>query len=586
MYKREINNWDRKAELKNLLFFASRIKELTFDYTLDSFKYPMLNACSICYEGIELIEEIESNNFNEKSITPVLEELIFKFQEDFISKQLIGEHLDYYMNFGDYSNLKDIKIKLQLLSQKLDPLKYDHVIKKAIQDIIHNNKDENEKLYKLSTLYVTNLINLGFSQSFIYKNVKTIFFTNNKIINTEPLEEFFANLEYEIQEYTVVFKCSKILEEVKNSSNNFESEITENVPEKIKNLEKQYFFSNLKPNQTYFIAKNIRALDPVSAKEIAEKRINKISKLFCFYHHKENPIWDDNTLVINFKSEYSFLIKEKVSPMSKGRDLRPKKAAGKLNKLINNIRLEDSSFSKYNRAIDLHGLSLENKNIENQLLQNWIAFETLLVGYSKDSKIDQVLNHLINFLTYRYFESIIEEILRDLKRFNFSHFENLIKKNPVGNSFIEKLTSLIVLEELKEERLSLYSDLEHHPLLKYRIFDYHKKFSKVKSAENLLKRHKKLLEWQIKRMYRSRNLIVHAGIVPSYTEILVEHSHNFFDKLLNVINDFSIENLSIVSIEQSIKEVEILQSHHYRVLTTSRDKDIDKTNYHEILLFR
>lgn len=586
MYKREIYNWEDKPELKNLLFFASRIKELTFDYTLDSFKYPMMNAYSVCYEGIELIEEIELNNFNEKSITPVLEELIFKFQEDFISKQLVGDHIDYYINYGDYSDLKDIKVKLQLLSQKLNPIKYDEKIRKEIQEIIFENKNEKEKLYKLSTLYVTNLIGLGFSQSFIYKNVKTIFFSKTKITDNKPLDEFFKNLEYEIQEYNVIFKCSKLLEEVKNSSSNFKSEITDIITEQFQKCEKQNFFSSLKPNQTFFIAKNIHALDPVSAKEIAEIRINKISKLFCFYHHKENPIWDDNTLVINFKSNYSFLIKEKTSPMSKGRDLKPKKAAGKLNRLINNIRLEDNSFSKYNRAIDLHGLSLENKNVENQLLQNWIAFETLLVGYSKDSKIEQVLNHLINFLTYRYFENIIEEISRDLKKFNFIHFQNLIEKIPIGTNFIEKLTALIVLDELKAERQSLYSDLNCHPLLKYRIFDYHKKFSKVKTIENLLNRHKKLIEWQIKRMYRSRNLIVHAGIVPAYTEVLVEHSHNFFDKLLNIINDFSIENMSIISIEQSIKEVEILQSHHNKIITSNRDKNIDKTNYNRILLFK
>ncbi|WP_407485700.1 hypothetical protein [Elizabethkingia anophelis] len=123
MYYRKTNNWEAKPELKNLLFFASRIKELTFDYTLDSFKYSMMNACTICYEGIELIEEIEQNNFSEKSIIPVLEELLFKFQEDYISKKLMGENLEYYINFGDYTNLKDIKLKLQLISQKLNPLK-------------------------------------------------------------------------------------------------------------------------------------------------------------------------------------------------------------------------------------------------------------------------------------------------------------------------------------------------------------------------------------------------------------------------------------------------------------------------------
>ncbi|TGN30003.1 hypothetical protein [Empedobacter tilapiae] len=586
MYYKELSNWDEKPELNNLLFFASRIKELTFDYTLDSFKYPMMNACTICYEGIELIEEIEQNNFNEKSIIPILEELLFKFQEDFISKKIIGENLEYYINFGDYSNLKEIKVKLQLLAQKLNPLKYNEIVISEINDIVLNSKNENSKLYKLSSLFVTNLVNIGYSQSYIYKNVNTIFFSRHRIENFEPLKEFFKNLEYDIQNYQVIFKCSKILEEVKSTSGTFKSELVFTIPAELEKFDKNLFFSSKKENQIFFIAKNIEALDPVSAKEIAEKRINKISNLFCFYHHKENPIWEDNTLVINTKSEYSFLIKEKISAMSKGRDLKPKKAASKLNRLINNIRLEDNSFSKYNRAIDLHGLSLQSKNIENQLLQNWIAFETLLVGYSKESKIEQVLKHLINFLTYKYVENIIEEIARDLKKFKFMLFLRQIENVPFGNTFAEKLTALIILDELKTERHKLYSNLERHPLLKYRIFEYHKKFSKVKSVEDLILRHKKLVEWQIKRMYRSRNLIVHAGVVPSYTEILVEHSHNFLDKLLNTINNFSIENLSIISIEQVIKEVEILQNHQYKILSANRDKTVDKLIYEKVLLFK
>lgn len=586
MYSRELRNWEENSDLKNLLFFASRIKELTFDYTLDSFKYAMLNPCTLCYEGIELIEEIELENFNEKSIIPVLEELKFKFHEDEISKKLIGENLEYYINFGDYQNLKDIKIKLQLLAQKLNPITYDKEVKAEIEDIIYNDKNENERLYNLTSLYVTNLVNLGFSQSFIYKNTITIFFSKHKIKDKQPLEEFFKNLEYEIQTYQVIFKCSKILEEVKTSSNSFKSELVKEIPEEFQKFDKQTFFSSIKENQIYFIAKDIRALDPVSAKEFAEKRINKISKLFCFFHHKENPIWDDNTLVINTESNYSFLIKEKISAMSKGRDLRPKKAASKLNRLINNIRLDDNSFSKYNRAIDLHGLSLASKNVENQLLQNWIAFETLLVGYSKDSKIDQVINHLINFLTYKYFELIIEEIIRDLKKFQYLHFYKMIEKITIGKSFNQKFAALIVLDELKTERHELYANLEKHPLLKYKIYRYHKIFSQVKKIEDSLKRHKKLVDWQIKRMYRSRNLIVHAGIVPSYTEMLVEHSHNFLDKLLTTINNFSIDKLTIVSIEQAIKEVEILQTKHYKIMSTQRDKNVDINNYEKVLLFK
>lgn len=582
--KKTLSNLELTSEFENLLFFALRVKELTFDYTLESFKYPVLNVASLCYEGIELIEEIERKNFNEKSIIPVLEELIFKLKEDLVAKEMIGKRIDSYTNFGDYNDLKDCKLKLELIAQKVDPLNYHIEIIRKIKHLITTENNQKNLLYELTTYFVTNLINLGFSQSFIYKNVNTILFNKKKVLDFDSLDEFFKNLSYEIQTYDVIVKCSKILLEVSSSSNIFDSLIIQEVPEEYIPYDKNGFLKDINQDDVYFVSKNVKALDPVTAKDINEKRINKISKIFVFYHHKEHPTWSEKALVINSKTKYSFLINEKTSPMSKGRDLKPKKAASKLNRLFNNIDLDDNSFTKYNRVLDLHGLSVQNRNIENQLLQNWIAFETMLVFYSNKSKIDQVLGHLIPFLLNKYFDNLINEFLKDLKKYDNNFYNNKIKLNPIGDTFIEKFTSILTLDEHKTTRSEFYNNLEFNPLLKYRLYIFHKKFSDIKAIEKIFERHKKLIEWQIKRMYRSRNLIVHAGVIPDFTELLVENSHTYLDLLINTINNLSIEEKSITSIEQAIKELKIITDIHNKEIIRNRDKKIDLKNYKNIIL--
>ena len=583
MKEHRLLNWASDKKIDSLLFFALRVRELVFDYTLDTFKYPALNATSICKEAVELISEIDSNNITEKAIVPVLEELIWKLRNDSIVSEIVGPDLEYYINFGDYSNLKDIKLKLEILANKLNSLKYADFTEKKLIKLIEGNT-EKRLIYELTTNYITSLINIGFSQSFIYLATNTHFFSKRPITSIEDLKNYFKLFDHPYQEYNVIFKCSKILGEIEDSSNKFHCRVTETLDADLTKLDKKNFLKSKNSKELFFTATRIMALDPLSAKTVAESRINKLSKLFVFYHHKQHPTWSEKALVINSETSNTFLINEKTSPMSKGRDLIPKKAAVKLSKLMKGLALESTSFAKYDRVIDLHGLSIENKNVENQLLQNWIAFETLLVGYSTQSKISQVIDHLVPFLKFKYLDTILYELLKDISRFNYKFFLSEVRKVNIGNNTLEKFVAIICLEEYKETRVRFYQTLEKSPLLKFRLAEFQSILSSSKKIKKFIDNHETKVIWQIKRMYRSRNLIVHAGSIPDYTETLVENSHTYLDLVINTINELSIDKQSIHSIEQTIKEVQIQVFKNDKNLTDNFDKEIDNMNYCSLIL--
>lgn len=474
-----LKNWENDNSLDCLLFFALRIRELVFDYTIDTFKYPALNSTASCAEALKLILEIESNNMTAKSLPPVIEELKWKISKDEIVKNLVGEDLQFYLNFGDLDDLKSVKIKLELLHNKIEPNKYCRETERVLLKLIEENKQKS-KISTLCSNYISSLINLGISQSFIYRVTNVLFFSTMEISSTEKAAEFFRYFDREEESYLVILKASDLFKEIKNSSFAFNSEITEKLDDEILALDIKNFLKSINRNEVFYLAKNIKALDPLTAKMEAERRINKLSKLFVFFHHKKYPDWQSKALVINNKSKSTFLFDDKISAMSKGSDLKPKKAAISLNRLIRKFSLTTESFAKYDRAIDLHGISIENRYIENQLLQNWIAFETLLVGYSSKSKIDQVIDHLVPFLKYRYVERIINEFLKDLIRFDSIFFRSEIKKIDIGNTLIEKVTALICLDDYKANRGIYYSHLEKSPLLKWRLSKFHDYFSSAK----------------------------------------------------------------------------------------------------------
>lgn len=580
MKENRLKHWKKDDTLECLLFFALRCRELVFDYSLDSFKYPALNSTTICNEALNLIKEIEEENFTPKSIIPVLDELIYKLKNDLVVKHLIGDDIKYYTNFGDYSNLKEIKIKIEILFNKLSSANYLQYLKKELKELVLENK-EKRKIYDLSTNYVSSLINVGFSQTYIYSSVNNVFFSSAPVNDISSIESFFNCFELKPKKYKCIFKVSDLFDEITQSSSVFNIEITNELNKEILDLDKKNYLTSKNKNERFLVANNIIELDAVSAKNIAENRINKLSNLFVYFHHKIQPTWSKSSLIIDNENN-PILIKDRVSAMSKATDYKPKKAAIKLNELIRKLRLESTSFAKYDRVIDLHGIAVQNKVIENQLLQNWIAFETLLVGYENSTKIDQVLKHLVPFLLVRYTNEQINELLKDINRFDQNFFRKQIKTISEGKNVLEKFTAILVLDKYKAVRIEFYKQLKYSPLIKFRMSEFHTIFSKIENIKTHVENHKIKVEWQIKRMYRTRNLIVHAGVVPSFTETLVENSHNYLDKLISTINYLCINMNSIRSIEQALKEVEILQLK--RQATLKDYKNITETNYSTILL--
>lgn len=235
-----LNNWQKTDDLDCLLFFALRSRELVFDFSLDSYKYPALNSATICAEAITLINEIENGNFAMKSLIPVLEELTNKLNSDIIAKYILGSDIEYYINFGDYTNIKEIKVKIEILLNKINPLKYKTIIEKRLLSLILENK-EKRKIYEIATSYISTLINIGFSQSYINQCINKTFFSRASINDIAVLNSYFKLFEIKKETYKCIFSVSEIFEEIKTSSNVFKCEISDSLDAGFQQLDKKIF---------------------------------------------------------------------------------------------------------------------------------------------------------------------------------------------------------------------------------------------------------------------------------------------------------------------------------------------------------
>ncbi len=109
---------------------------------------------------------------------------------------------------------------------------------------------------------------------------------------------------------------------------------------------------------------------------------------------------------------------------------------------------------------------------------------------------------------------------------------------------------LIALDKYKPLRNTLYQNLGNFHLLRYRCFELSEIFKNPKNVLAKISLHEKKVSWQLRRIYRTRNLIVHSGRSLPYIDTLIENSHDYLDQTINAVVKYSGGYLNADTLEQ------------------------------------
>ena len=554
-------HWTDKKNQIGLLFFSQIVDEALFDYTLDSYKPQALNSRLLCVEALQTFDHIKQGLIKKPNLRHIIDELIWSMSNDIALKILVGDKYDRFVeNLKKCDNLdRNLRNTINLLYHYLDGQKYLEKIKELLVIKVPVNK-EKEDIYFLTKNYLTELINYGYTPSYIYYHTRLYFNnTSSKVADKTP-ENFFKLFDFKGKKFTVVYKVSKVFQEFKALGSVMKFEIADNYSNpSLKNSELEFIKTKTK-DELFVITSEFEALDEVKARMISEVPLSKIANLFSFYHHKERPYISDEALVINLTNKSNMLVEKPIKAILKKEDVKPLIAAKKVKQLFESLDMPQQTIYRISRSIDLHSVALETSEVENKLMNLWTAIETLI---PKDMDCDQdrivqITDSITPFQTYNYLNQILTQAASD-----FWHFNNKLSKEtlskvvlPKKQSLFDTFSALIMTNENEPNRKVLYGKLEDFPLLKWRLFYINKIFSSNTNIKHLLTNHKQKVEWQIRRIYRVRNLIVHSGKRPSYTNILVENLHNYFDNFLNCTIDLAINEKKVKTITQSILEAD------------------------------
>lgn len=578
MLKKETSNWQISDETKGLLFFAQRIDEALFDYTPEKYKTSVLYSVNSCLEVLDTIAQVKTGIWPLRTLETVYEEFKHIYKNDDTAKSLVGDIDAYYLTNIDENNLDNLKANLELLYFKIKPTIYLEKVKEQLKVEITGLK-RSIIIEKLALRFISVLTHKGYSQEFIYFETNNFFFTTNQIDNTLKLNEYFDIFNLVVCKFDVYLKTNKLFDQIKDVCSRFKTEIVTNVTLTDESVRKL----NITENERLIKVSDIPTFDPQKARIIAQKRLSKISDLFTFFHHKQRLTWSESTIVFNQTNNAETYFYRKSSPMLKGYDVYPRKAAERLDLMLQKFDIHKDSFFRFNRSIDFHGTAIDNKYPENQLLQNWIALETLIVENKSSSKIDQLISALVPILNYEYIKRIFIELASDIERLNNPVVLGIINEVDTGVDIKEKLAALCTVEKYLPLAQRLFNECVDFPLLNYRIFWLNRNLADSGKVRTFIKNHTQRVEWHIRRMYRARNLIVHTGQVPTSIERLVESSHTYLDDVINLIMNLSINGQQIRTIDHGIREIKIRNKMHLDNLGENSVTECDENNFKLIL---
>lgn len=576
----DVSHWDFSNMDRGLLFFAQAIEEMLFHYGHDSLKVPALNFRFLCVEIDNSIKRIEDGIVDKGNMRPLFDELKEMFEHDPIVKKLFGSDFNSLFYIKDAEgeiqrncsdvikdptsdiSIKRIKRVVRWLLNEMDiGDRYFLELKETISEIIKAvpySFAEQERLYNLCKILLTDLINCGYSQEYIYQILNDIFYDGSCPVTDidSTLNAFWECFDFEEKEYivTLPLKISFLQKHLRHFKN---VTVKEN---------KAAVFNN---SCKWIVEVPVEAMDPQQAHASAIKTINFFASLLQYNNHRSQPYREKSAIVTHKQSGKTYHLRTPIPLLERGRVLSDEKNNQEIALMVGNFKF---SPKKLVSVIELHSSAICSSGIDNQLLNLWTIIEILVTVERKNnfSKINQICNTITSVLNAQYVVSLIDQLFSDLQHCVPDVIQAELTSAQHGKNSTEKLVAILVLPELNVQRTNIISALNDYPLLQFRMEYYSKICSERDKLKAFLTAHRKRLSWHIMRIYRNRNMIVHDGSYFPYIDIIVQNLHCYVDCLIDTINLYAGKGYrSIEAIYTALQQ----QEYKYMLLLDEKDSN-------------
>ncbi len=545
-------------------FFIEKSLELLSSRTIDSYRVRVKNPKTILEELAHCIEDFEKGKIKHFETIKTKSKDTFALVDDAISllkdsnylcfNTISSEYFDKLLLELESNNYKKLLSSLKIILKDnenyLETLvsQFEILFQEDYQDKSSNEIFEHlRKVEKILNILYTELIDTGFSKSYLYKLVYGVFV--NSLIDSKDFDTHFTNFKTRILsekiEHQVVFKVetsNKVAEAI--SSTVFSSDISIKNDIDTINLDRQDRQNELgrfkaKVGVTKFIKCKIDAFDHIAALKLAKNilaehldvinlglsgeflSINNTVLVIIGIDVSKNGVFHNNVNRLDGKYKVE---KEHYIEFTR-----------KLPSILNNAQIISETKEKIKSAIRYLRLGNESTEVEHKFINYWIGLEFFFSNYESGSTIVRLKEHFINAHSLAYVKRNVYSFLR-----NFEELSNEDKASITPYNASDKDFAYLQSREFYTQIATKL--LDKYPLLAYKADKFNKRFFKDAKADanakEYLKEHKKNLEIHFTRIYRLRNEIIHDAATNTKNEQIASNLRYYLTFILNDIIDF------------------------------------------------
>ena len=442
------------------------------------------------------------------------------------------------------------------IARKLKGKKYlNGVIELLRTHICSYGNNEKRLVDRYSAILVRLLIDAGYNENYIFSNLHDVFF-HEKVDSVQSFETFVERFTFERKNYDVYIGFSQ---DISRLFSLFEQITTDKIEISNEDLQKLPKGIRSRGQKTIFKFSNVHGLDLFSAYELVKKLSTVIVNSYTFYTHTKTKIVlygqviDQNGKVVKIQEQD--LLKNRVSAQSYD------KSQQMADQMLRLTFTGYNNFEKIQKVTEIHNAAVCSEDISDSLLALWSLLESLCTHeHSTEDKMSRVKKYLIPFLKSTYIEKIVMTCMDDIKRWDEVFFtENILLKNKDLNP-VEAIYAFLVLDSMDENRKKLYSACDMFPLLRYRVYFLNAQLKNTKGYKSLIEGHTKRVEWQLHRIYRARNYIIHdSRREDDFNMDLLVNLHSYidlmFDKIVQLLieSPFDFDDIDDIVVEHKLK---------------------------------
>ena len=533
-------------------FFVLRWRELFFEDTFDSWQVRSSNVQTVLGEILDSVDIVKREHAYHHNIDVLIEELIKLAKDDPVisssftnfTTQLMDLKQAYerYIKNQDKFNEEPFRRLVKVIAGSFAYYKNELIIR--LKEIIYNHSQKN---YKIT--FDVLIMSLAIEMSTIGYSIESLRESFYLLIDeSEPsFEKRFDKL---LKDYSGVDKeyiCSFFVRWPGNFPDleGYDVSLTRERPTHQFSRDEEKFYSQDKGDEV-IASVSVWAKDQYSARYNSEEILEDLFALSKFYQVSKTAEIKHSLSLINTLHEETVCVGPNLSRLKYVKDVtNPQKRITYFAKIHKNLSMKDAG--QLRASLQYHKLAQLAQSDESRLVNLWIALESL-VQDGTGTIINRISRYIPKSNTTRHLHLFLHGFAISFKTLwrekNTAPLRGTLSKS---DEYILHPFDLlgILLDEDNEPKISQFAQIvADDPLIIFRVSRLRDVY--FKSPTHLsagLERHRQNIEWQLKRIYRARNQILHQGICPSGTRQLIQHLHSYYSLVLrNIIHDLNMHD--------------------------------------------